>query len=360
MPCARGNLQPAFPTKTLNAPLSAVTKEVARDPVGSSCMPPAHSSTFAPFDALSPQLRFDARLTAEVRGRDAVPTLEIALPVLGGSPGESLIDRTDTFFIRSGCSLFETGGRVAGFTVSPAEQPDVEAATREVYRRIFAATAGRRLYRIWNYLPRINAVESGLENYRRFCRGRSIAFEEHYGRDFQRQLPAGSAVGMAGGPLAVAFVAGQAEPQHFENPQQVPAFEYPPVYGPRPPSFSRATLVTTPGRRDLFVSGTAAIRGHATVAADDLAAQLACTRENLLAIAAASGAGPDFGVSAGWRRTLKVYLRRPGDFPAVRRDLEAHLVRKEDRLTYLHAHLCRSDLLVEIEAVLTQHRPAAT
>jgi enamine deaminase RidA (YjgF/YER057c/UK114 family) len=318
-------------------------------------MPPTHSSTFAPFDALSPQLRFDARLTTETRGTDAVPTLEIALPVLGGPTSECLIDRTDMFFIRSGCSLFETPGRVAGFTLSPAEPPDLEAATRELYRRIFTATAGRRIYRIWNYLPRINAVEAGLENYRRFCRGRSLAFEEHYGHGFQRQLPAASAVGMAGGPLAVAFVAGADEPQHFENPQQIPAFEYPPAYGPRPPSFSRATLVTTAGRRDLFISGTAAIRGHATVAANDLAAQLACTRENLIAIAAAAGAGPAFGATEGWRRTLKVYLRRPGDFSAVRRDLEAHLLRPEDRATYLHAHLCRADLLVEIEAVLT-HR----
>jgi chorismate lyase / 3-hydroxybenzoate synthase len=223
-----------------------------------------------------------------------------------------------------------------------------------------AAAAGRRLYRILNYVPRINAVVGGLENYRRFCRGRSVAFEEHWGRTFRRELPAASAVGTAAGPLAVAFVAGDAPARHFENPRQVPAFEYPPAYGPRPPSFSRASLVTTPAGRELFVSGTAAILGHATVAAGDLAGQLECTRGNLRVIASTAGAGADFGADDGWRRSLKVYVRHASDFPSVRADLERHLLRPGDSATYLQAEICRADLLVEVEAVLvrTSHEPA--
>src|SRR4051812_16306051 len=146
---------------------------------------------------------------------------------------------------------------------------DLESAAREVYGRVFAATRTLKLYRIWNYVPQINRVDDGLENYRRFFRGRSHAFEEHFGHGFQYQLPAASAVGALNGPLAVAFLAGQANPRHFENPRQVPAFEYPPAYGPRPPSFSRATLIRTAAEQELFVSGTAAIRGHATVSTQD-------------------------------------------------------------------------------------------
>jgi hypothetical protein len=134
----------------------------------------------------------------------------------------------------------------------------------------------------------------------------------------------------------------------------VPAFEYPPAYGPRPPSFSRATLITTATRRELFVSGTAAIRGHATVAVGNLLGQLACTRENLNVIAATCGAGENFGAVGGWRRHFKVFIRHATDLHQVRHELEQHLFRFDDSVTYLQAELCRSDLRVEVEAVLTK------
>lgn len=276
----------------------------------------------------------------------------VNVPLLAGDAEEKLLAAPGDASQREGCSVFETAGETAGFVVAEAGD-DLEAAARDLYRKIFAATEGRHLYRVWNYVPQINAVENGLENYRRFCRGRSLAFEAHFGARYQRQLPAASAVGATSGPLAIAFVAGDAVPRHFENPRQVPAFEYPPDYGPRAPSFSRATLVTAGKQRKLFISGTAAIRGHATIAAGDLAGQLACTRENLNLIASTAGAGADFGARDGWQRTVKVYIRRAADLRAVQQDLQRHLVRPDESVTYLLADLCRSDLLVEIEAVLT-------
>jgi enamine deaminase RidA (YjgF/YER057c/UK114 family) len=295
---------------------------------------------------------FGARRTGVIDG-NGVSVLELALPVLRGSATESLLEHADSVTTREGFRVLEKEGQAASLAVA-MPGGDLQAATRDLYRRLFAVTAGRRLYRIWNYIPKINAIEDGLENYRRFCCGRSVAFEEHFGHGFQPHLPAGSAVGTTGGALAVAFVAGDFTPQHFENPKQVPAFAYPPAYGPRPPSFARATLVTTPVQRQLFISGTAAIRGHATIAATDLAAQLACTRENLAVIALTAGAGEALGTRDGWQRAMKVYVRHATDLPRIRSDLEQHLLRAEDSVTYLHADLCRADLLVEIEAVLTR------
>ena len=107
-------------------------------------------------------------------------------------------------------------------------------------------------------------------------------------------------------------------------------------------------------RRELFVSGTAAIRGHTSVAADDLFGQLVCTRENLHAIAITAGAGESFGAVDGCRRHFKVFIRHEANFRAVRNDLERHLLRPEDSVIYLQTSLCRGDLQVEIEAVLTK------
>ncbi len=285
--------------------------------------------------------------------RDSSPSLGIALPVLAGAAHEELLLTEGDVDTRQGCVVFDSARETAGFVVA-SPNAGLETAARKLYRQIFAATAGRRLYRIWNYVPQINAVQQGLENYRQFCRGRSLAFEDQFGLGYQSRLPAASAVGTRHGPLAIAFLAGEAEPRHFENPRQVPAFEYPAIYGPRAPSFSRATLVDGGAGRQLFVSGTAAIRGHATIAADDLAGQLACTRENLEVIAQTSGAGGNFGADDGWRRTFKIYLRHAADLDHVRADLERHLLEAGDVTTYLEADLCRSDLRVEIEAVLSQ------
>ncbi|HWA08921.1 MAG TPA: hypothetical protein VG838_05580 [Opitutaceae bacterium] len=278
--------------------------------------------------------------------------LRVALPVLGGMPDERVLAETGEPVRRDGYTLFPGANSLAGFAVAALGQ-DLEAAAAELYHSLFAASEGFHLYRIWNYVPAINAVEHGLENYRRFCRGRSLAFEKHFGRGFERRLPAASAVGAAAGPLAVGFLAGRAEPRHFENPRQVPAFEYPPEYGPRSPSFSRATAVATEQGNQIFISGTAAIRGHRTVAADDLDRQLACTGENLRQIGETAGAGPDLGAAGGWRRSFKVYVRNPAHLARLKTQLERELLRPEDAVSYLQADICRGDLLVEIEAVLT-------
>lgn len=278
--------------------------------------------------------------------------LHVALPVLAGATDEVLLAGGDLHRRAGGFTLFGAGSTLAGFAVAPPDQ-ELEAAASNLYDSLLAATHGLHLYRIWNYVPQINADEHGLENYRRFCRGRSLAYERHFGPGFRKLLSAGSAVGSEAGPLALSFVAGESKPHHFENPRQVPAFEYPPQYGPRPPSFARATAVTTDAGRQVIISGTAAICGHATVAAGDLDRQLDCTLENLALIGTTAGAGGAFGARGGWSRRFKVYIRHPADLARVSARLDASLLSNGGTVQYLRADLCRSDLLVEIEAILT-------
>jgi chorismate lyase/3-hydroxybenzoate synthase len=286
---------------------------------------------------------------AQLTVMDNRPVLKVDLPTLAGAGEESLLVGANEVGMADGFALFRAGGRLAGFAVAPVEA-DIEAAASDLYQSLFKVTRGLHLCRIWNYVPQINAVEQGLENYRRFCRGRSLAFEQHFGTGFKKLLPAGSAIGAGRGPLALGFVAATTEPHHFENPRQVPAFEYPQQYGPRPPSFARATALTEAAGRQVFISGTAAIRGHATVAVGDLDGQIACTLENLRLIAATAGAGDQLG--AGWQRTFKVYLRHAADLPRVTARFSHELLRAGDDVQYLLADLCRADLLVEIESIL--------
>jgi chorismate lyase/3-hydroxybenzoate synthase len=312
---------------------------------------PPTPATFAPPTAQACRVSF-GQAAAEMRTGVDGPMLCVALPVLAGSADERVLDSAQLVATREGCTLFGGDGALSGFVVAPA-QLDLEAAALDLYRRLFAVTRGLHLHRIWNYVPQINAITDGLEKYRHFCRGRSLAFEHHFGRDFEQRLPAASGVGAMRGPLALAFLAGARVPTHFENPQQVPAFHYPREYGPRAPSFSRATLVAAPGGRQLFISGTAAIRGHASVAPGDLEAQLDCTVENLRTIGKTAGIGPDLARNDDASRHFKVYIRQAADLPRVQAHLRRKLLRADDSVSYLHADLCRSDLLVEIEGVIT-------
>lgn len=202
-------------------------------------------------------------------------------------------------------------------------------------------------------MPAINESSSaGLENYRHFCRGRSLAFEQHFGPGFNARLPAASAVGCAGDTLTVVFAASSHLPRHVENPLQVAAYDYPGEHGPRAPSFARATLVPGGAVATAFISGTAAIRGHATIAPNNVRDQLACTLENLREISLACGLGRNLDRGGDSARHFKIYLRHETDLAFVTASLETNLLTDKDQVSYLLADICRSSLLVEVEASL--------
>jgi hypothetical protein len=290
-------------------------------------------------------------LAAGATGASAGPGLRLRVPLLAGEAIERIFDEVQPAGESEGFTLFHHHGWRLGCGLE-AVQPDLGLQTQRLYRRLLALVRGQHLYRIWNYVPHINRHVAGLENYQAFCRGRSLAFEESLGLSFKRALPASSAVGGDAGQLAVIFAAGPTVPLHLENPEQTPAYEYPRDYGPRPPSFARATVVEAAGRRYAFVSGTSAIKGHATFAPGVSRDQLDCTLDNLRLISQALGLGDGLGRKENHKRHFKIYLRQAGDLALVRTGLETSLLRPGDRVTYLRADICRPALNLEIEATL--------
>ena len=286
-------------------------------------------------------------------GAGATASLEPGLPVLGGDLVEALFPAAQPAGRAGALTLFRQEEWLVGGATVYTGGLGLEEIAQQLYQDIFQATHGLHLARIWHYVPAINAPgPGGLENYRLFCRARSLAFERQYGAGFRQLLPSASAVGDKSGALTVVFAASPTPPRHVENPLQVSAYDYPEDYGPRAPSFARATVVAGPGHRTVFISGTAAIRGHATVAPHELHPQLDCTLENLAEISQACGLGPDLDRGGRSTRHFKVYLRHAADQPAVAAGLESRLVTKSDRVSYLQADICREPLLVEIEATL--------
>lgn len=291
-------------------------------------------------------------------GPNATGVFEVGVPVLGGEAVENLFAGAEPAGHAGSLSLFRSGDWLLGAATVPLTG-GLEDAAHKLYVTILDATRDIHLARIWNYVPAINAPgPSGTENYRLFCRGRSLAFEQHHGEGYKARLPSASAVGSKSGSLTVAFAANPAKPRHVENPLQVPAYDYPEDYGPRAPSFARATVVPGEGSSTVFISGTAAIRGHATVAPQSTRVQLEYALENLDEISRACGLGACVDKGGGAARHFKVYVRHAEDQPQVAAMLQRELFTAGDSVSYLQADICRAPLLVEIEATLFGARVA--
>ncbi len=227
----------------------------------------------------------------------------------------------------------------------------LQQAAESAYRQIFELLDKLRypyLFRFWNYIADINGSNFGMERYHQFNVGRQDAFLAH-GRDVLGNAPAACALGLTQGPLSIAFLAGRAAPLNIENPRQISACQYPQQYGPRSPTFSRASLVRLGKSEVLFVSGTASIVGHATLHHNDVVAQTRETMTNIKLILAEANrqATSKFDLAD---LTYRVYVRHPADLPLIRAEIE-RCVGGKLKAVYLHADVCRRDLLLEIEAM---------
>ncbi|MFG2836355.1 FkbO/Hyg5 family chorismatase [Streptomyces zaomyceticus] len=233
--------------------------------------------------------------------------------------------------------------------------------TREAYEAAFELMDRldyRHVFRMWNFIGGINEDNAeGLEIYRDFCFGRAEAFEAK--PDRVHCMPAATGIGARSGGVSFFFLASRTgATQNIENRRQVPAFEYPPQYGPKSPSFARATRLVTAGgdetRGAVYVSGTASITGHETLHAGDIVAQCELSLENIAHLVS-SGNLANGGLEGGHDlkdlRWVKAYVRHEEHLPAVR-EACADVFPPQTHVVFLNVDICRDDLLVEIEGIV--------
>lgn len=305
-----------------------------------------------PFGALSYGARVDVPWMSSVNARVLSPDGPMVDVWHAGTQVESGTTgvvrwRTDGHWLLGAVDLDEA-----------AEKRGLVELSRRTYQNLFEALKQAdcpHLLRLWNYLPQINADGGGLERYRQFNLGRQQAFLDAGQAAFDG-APAACAIGLPNGRLCLRFLAGRTPPLPIENPRQVSAYRYPATYGPRAPTFSRAALAALGGGEiALFISGTASIVGHETVHVGNVQAQLRETLANLHAVIEAANARTTARFDLAGADCV-VYVRHAEHAPLIRRELEhalgadAHALREA---VFLEADICRSDLLVEIEAHAT-------
>jgi len=201
-------------------------------------------------------------------------------------------------------------------------------------------SAFRHLLRMWNYMDAINDGAGDMERYRQFCVGRGRGL----GTTTQG-YPSASALGrhIQDNLLQVFWLAGKVPGKALENPRQVSAYHYPRVHGPVSPTFARALVAPD---ETVLISGTASIVGHVSQHHDDTMEQLEETVRNLAALMSHAGRTH----SASSQDVFKIYVRDPAWTPKIAERLR-QLYPAGDFL-FVAADVCRSELLVEIEAVL--------
>lgn len=238
---------------------------------------------------------------------------------------------------------------------APDAPPDeFRALSREIYQELLAAvgqTGHRQLVRIWNYFSDINRGDGDEEKYRQFSVGRAEAFDVAGMTD--EMVPAATGIGcIRNGNLSVIALTSRHDFRKVENPRQVSAYCYPRDYGPRSPKFSRAGCVSVGDQRLILISGTAAIVGHESLHADDVAMQCGETLNNLQRLGEIIGELEGLGASAmlDAESVLRVYIRDKGDLDAVARRIGEFLGGSCNNVAFLNADICRRELHVEIDA----------
>jgi len=220
--------------------------------------------------------------------------------------------------------------------------------------------------RTWLYQGNITEEEDGVERYRELNRARTDFFDQY---DFAANplaatshghpiYPASTGIGTLEHGLIATCLAVQTDRKDvqllsLENPQQIPAFDYPKEYSRKSPKFSRAMAIRIGDHLTTWVSGTASIVDAETVFKDDAAKQTEQTLENIEKLIAADNFArqgwEDCGATLADLAKVRVYVKNAEDFDACRSVCERILGRIP--AIYAQADVCRPDLLVEIEGV---------
>lgn len=234
---------------------------------------------------------------------------------------------------------------------NPADVTPLQYTTDLAYRQIFALMKELdypQIYRFWNYMADINGISHGVERYRQFNAGRKDAYLAT-NQKVDGSFPAACALGLADGPLSIAFLLGRKPSIAIENPRQISAYEYPEEYGTATPSFSRATLLHTELSALLFISGTASIIGHQTQHPLDVIAQTRETLLNLETVIAEANrilGRQKFNLNEIF---FRVYVRYAADLPLIQNEMQRYL-NNTIKAVFIQADICRQELLLEIEA----------
>lgn len=297
-------------------------------------------------------------LAKEKFGNDAPLISYVAQKPFGSTiTAEAMyLDEDCTVERRNGYILIECG--LTRTIVTEGITPDdIAASTYEQSRNIFgkigailaeAKMKASDIYRQWNYIQEITGENNGKQNYQEFNDARTLFYEEN---GWHSNYPAATGIGTSHGGVMIEIMAtcgGNPANCPIDNPLQTAAH----VYSQRvligngeeqktTPKFERARIAG----ENIYISGTAAIRGEESLSSLDITGQTAATMEIMNTLIA-----PD-NIPIPCRSTvydtLRVYVKREEDILPALEYLQEHYPAAQKH--FVVSDVCRPELLVEIE-----------
>lgn len=234
------------------------------------------------------------------------------------------------------------------------EGRDLREIGRLAYDSIFETIKKNNysnISRVWNHIPNINVYADEKERYTKFCHGRAESFQKN-----ENIYPAATGIGCGGESLCIYLISTSRNiNKYIENPNQTPAYKYPPKYGIKSPSFARAAYADNgSGTGMLYISGTASILGSETAHVGDVGKQCETTIDNIRTLISGTNL-KSYGIEKSFTleniECIKVYIKNDEDFETIR-NICSKAFSSEKSIAYLKADVCRKDLLVEIEGVI--------
>ena len=216
------------------------------------------------------------------------------------------------------------------------------------------------IVRQWNYIGNIVSYKDGKQNYQEFNDARSAYYAKS---EWHNGYPAATGIGSTDGIIVggIAFKKSNGTGIYpIDNPLQVAAH----IYSKSvlidndanaiksTPKFERAKLIETDSGVYCFVSGTAAIRGEESVDPSSAKLQTIKTIENIEYLVSKENL-VRFGCKPYELKYafLHIFIKHAEDYEAVKSVVEERC--PQVATIYSVADVCRSELLVEIEGILT-------
>lgn len=218
------------------------------------------------------------------------------------------------------------------------------------------------IVRQWNYIERITEFEGNYQHYQAFNDARTHFYAD---TKWQKGYPAATGIGVARGGIMIDFNAikgDQITILALDNSLQVPAHVYSQEVllgaedktfkNKTTPKFERGKAVISEGSSMSYISGTAAIRGEDSLESVDVITQNTITMENIDFLVSCDNLkknGLQIKLNNPVYQLLRVYVKNQSDCKEVEKYMTDNYPIAEK--CYLHADVCREELLIEIEGI---------
>jgi hypothetical protein len=207
------------------------------------------------------------------------------------------------------------------------------------------------IVRQWNYIENINSLTTvnniQLQNYQIFNDVRALFYEKS---DFINGYPSATGIGMEYGGCTIEAIAFKEKKTICYSPTALKGSAIDEIISVSTPKFERGKFMQFNDYGFLFISGTASIIGEKTVFTNNVAKQTITTIKNIEHLVSLKNLNiNEISVASQPRlHNYRVYLKNESDYPIVKSLCDTHYGTNKGFI--VKADICRSNLLVEIEA----------